>query len=81
MKWFVKDILKWIPGPGWGMVMIDCIFLKRNWARDKQDVLDLFSKFKRDDIPVFLVSFLEGTRATPEKLAQSQQYADMHFVN
>ena len=75
MKWFVKDILKWIPGPGWGMVMLDCIFLKRNWARDKQDVLDLFSKFKRHDIPVFLVSFLEGTRATPKKLAQSQAYA------
>ncbi|MEE2755208.1 MAG: lysophospholipid acyltransferase family protein [Myxococcota bacterium] len=75
MKWFVKDILKWIPGPGWGMYMIDCIFLKRNWARDKQDVLDLFSKFKRNDIPVFLVSFLEGTRATPEKLKKSQEYA------
>ena len=75
MKWFVKDILKWIPGPGWGMYMIDCIFLKRNWARDKQDVLDLFSKFKRHDIPVFLVSFLEGTRATPDKLKTSQAYA------
>jgi 1-acyl-sn-glycerol-3-phosphate acyltransferase len=76
LKWFVKDVLKWIPGVGWGMYMLDCIFLKRNWARDKQDVLDLFSRFKRDEIPVFLVSFLEGTRGTPHKLAKSQAFAE-----
>jgi len=76
MKFFVKDILKWLPGPGWGMYMLNCIFLKRNWANDKKDVLALFDKFKRNDIPMFLVSYVEGTRITPEKLARSQAFAE-----
>ncbi|MCA9548494.1 MAG: acyltransferase [Myxococcales bacterium] len=75
LKWFVKDIVKYVPGPGWGMWLLDCIFLKRDWMRDKQGILRLFAKYKEHQIPIFLVSFLEGTRRTPEKLADSQAYA------
>ncbi len=75
IKWFVKDVLKWLPGPGWGMYMLNCVFLKRNWARDKADVMALFSRFKQRNIPVFLVSFLEGTRITSEKLKAAQAFA------
>jgi 1-acyl-sn-glycerol-3-phosphate acyltransferase len=75
MKWFVKDVVKYVPGPGWGMWLLDCIFLKRDWMRDKQGILRLFSKYKKHQIPIFLVSFLEGTRRTPDKLADSQAYA------
>lgn len=75
MKWFVKDVIKYVPGPGWGMWLLDCIFLKRDWARDKAGILRLFDKYKRHDIPMFLVSFLEGTRRTPGKLAAAQTFA------
>ena len=30
LKFFVKDILKWVPGVGWGMLFLDCLFIKRN---------------------------------------------------
>ena len=33
LKWFVKDIIKYVPGIGWGMIFLDCIFLKRDWKR------------------------------------------------
>ena len=75
MKWFVKDIVKYVPGPGWGMWLLDCIFLKRDWMQDKQGILRLFEKYKRHQIPIFLVSFLEGTRRTPGKLAAAQAFA------
>lgn len=75
MKWFVKDVVKWVPGPGWGMVFLDCIFLKRNWARDRGEIERLFGKFQAEGIPIFLVSFLEGTRKTPAKHARSVAFA------
>lgn len=75
LKWFVKDIIKYVPGPGWGMWLLDCIFLARDWMKDKQGILRLFEKYKKHDIPIFLVSFLEGTRRTPDKLEAAQRFA------
>ncbi len=75
MKFFVKDIVKWFPGFGWGMKFLDCIFVKRDWARDRRSIHQLFEKYKRESIPIFLVSFLEGTRRTDEKHAHAQRFA------
>ena len=75
MKWFVKDVLKWVPGIGWGMLFLDCLFVKRNWDADAARIHATFSKFQRENIPLWLVSFSEGTRLTPAKLARSQEYA------
>jgi len=75
MKWFVKDMMQYVPGPGWGMRFLDCIFVARNWARDQANIERLFSRYARNHIPVLVVSFLEGTRRTPAKLAKSQEYA------
>lgn len=75
LKFFVKDIVKYIPGPGWGMLFIDCIFVKRNWLSDKDHINKTFQKFTSNKIPIWIVSFLEGTRITPSKLARSQSFA------
>jgi 1-acyl-sn-glycerol-3-phosphate acyltransferase len=75
IKFFVKDIIKYIPGVGWGMHFLDCIYVKRNWTQDKAGIQKLFGKFKREQIPIFLVSFLEGTRVRPKKLKQAQEFA------
>lgn len=75
MKYFVKDVLKYVPGIGWGMVFLDCLFLKRNWEQDQTTIHATFDRFLVENIPVWLVSFVEGTRITPAKLARSQQYA------
>ena len=75
IKWFVKDIIKYVPGPGWGMWLLGCVFLKRDWRRDQTGIQRRFRDFRLNQIPVFLVSFLEGTRRTAEKLARSQAYA------
>lgn len=74
MKYFMKDILKYVPGPGWGMLFLDGIFVKRNWASDEAHINHIFGKFKKHNIPIWLVSFLEGTRITPAKLLKSQEY-------
>lgn len=75
MKWFVKDPIKYVPGIGWGMLFIDCVFVKRDWAADAEGIARVFSRLRRDDAAFWLISFVEGTRATPEKISASQQYA------
>ncbi len=74
MKWFVKDVLKYLPGVGWGMLFLDCIFVKRNWTADRASVEKTFAKVNLNYIPIWLVSFLEGTRLTPAKLIASQRH-------
>ncbi|MBI2895884.1 MAG: acyltransferase [Deltaproteobacteria bacterium] len=75
LKFFVKDVVKWFPGFGWGMWLLDCIFVKRDWDRDRAGVRRLFDRYKRQNIPVFLVTFLEGTRRTPAKQERARVFA------
>ncbi|MBI5480094.1 MAG: acyltransferase [Deltaproteobacteria bacterium] len=75
MKWMVKDIIKWVPGIGWGMAFLDCVFVKRDWAADRASIERTFSRLIRNDVPMWLLSFPEGTRVSPAKLAGSREYA------
>jgi lysocardiolipin and lysophospholipid acyltransferase len=75
LKWVAKDALKYVPGLGWGMLFLECIFIKRNWARDKEKFVAAMSKFKKFKIPVWVVLFPEGTRLKPYKLEESIEYA------
>jgi 1-acyl-sn-glycerol-3-phosphate acyltransferase len=74
LKWFVKDPLKWVPGIGWGMQMLDCIFVKRNWAADKEKIGLTFERLRKSPSGYWIISFVEGTRFTPEKHERSEDY-------
>ncbi len=75
MKFFVKEVFKYIPGPGWGMVFLDCIFLKRRWMADRRRIKNTFARFRADKIPLWLNIFPEGTRFTAQKLVEAQNTA------
>ncbi|HEY8279613.1 MAG TPA: lysophospholipid acyltransferase family protein [Bdellovibrionota bacterium] len=74
LKWFVKDVIKWIPGIGWGMLFLDCLFVKRNWSADKEKILATFDRLRTHQVPFWILSFAEGTRLTPAKLKRSQEF-------
>lgn len=76
MKFFAKKVVKYVPGPGWGMLFLDCVFVDRDWTRDRSRIEAVFARFRLEHIPVFLVSFLEGTRITPAKLAAAVAHAE-----
>jgi 1-acyl-sn-glycerol-3-phosphate acyltransferase len=78
LKWFVKDILKYVPGVGWGMLFLDCPFIKRDWTADREYIHGVFENILHNDVPVWLMTFVEGTRLRPEKIARSQAYAEQH---
>ncbi|MFV2071682.1 MAG: lysophospholipid acyltransferase family protein [Thermoanaerobaculales bacterium] len=75
LKFFVKKQLKWAPGIGWGMQFLDCLFIDRDWAADHDRIRRTFAKLVDNRVPVWLVSFVEGTRATRTKLEASRDYA------
>ena len=75
LKFFVKKQLKWAPGVGWGMQFLDCPFIDREWSSDSANIRRTFSKLVDNQVPMWLVSFVEGTRATLPKLEASREFA------
>jgi lysocardiolipin and lysophospholipid acyltransferase len=75
VRFFVKDVLKYLPGPGWGMYFLDCIFLKRDWQADKKNLQQTIERYKAYDDPFCWMIFPEGTRLRPSKVAESQDRA------
>jgi len=75
LKWFVKDIVKYVPGVGWGMLFLDCLYVKRNWTSDKEYVHRVFDRILKNRVPLWLMIFAEGTRISPKKLRESQAFA------
>jgi 1-acyl-sn-glycerol-3-phosphate acyltransferase len=75
LKFFVKHALKWVPGVGWGMQFLNCPFLKRDWSADREKINATFSTLVNERIPMWLVSFVEGTRATEAKIRASADWA------
>ncbi len=75
MKYFVKKQLKWVPGMGWGMQFLDCLFIDRDWTADRNTIRATFARLVDGNVPVHLVSFVEGTRLTLPKLAVARDYA------
>lgn len=78
MKYFIKQELKWVPGMGWGLQMLDAVFVARDWAADRERIRRTFARLVEGRVPMYLVSFSEGTRLTPAKLAAAQAYARDH---
>jgi len=75
IKYFLKDSLKYLPAFGWGMYFMRMIFVKRDWTSDKKRIEETFSEIKKLDNDYWIVSYLEGSRITPEKLKASQEFS------
>ena len=75
LKFFVKHAIKWVPGVGWGMQFLNCPFLKRDWSADRERINATFATLVNERIPMWLVSFVEGTRATEAKIRASAEWA------
>jgi len=74
-RFFAKDLVKWIPGMGWGLVINGSVFLNRDWMRDQNRISQTFETIRTRNLPVWLIAFPEGTRFSQAKMLQSQEYA------
>lgn len=73
-KYFLKKSLEWVPLFGLGMKLAGFPFLSRNWAEDQHAIESVFRTLREDQLPCWLISFLEGTRLTPDKLEDSKNF-------
>lgn len=75
-KWLAKDIFKHVPMLGWGAYLSgSCLFLRRDWERDKEKFPHFFRSLLATHRPFWLTFFPEGTRITPAKRLISQNYS------
>ncbi|CAN8098613.1 unnamed protein product [Discula destructiva] len=70
-RWFAKAQLKWVPLLGWGLMATGMPMVTRNWQRDSQELKRVFHNITHLRLPIWLISFSEGTRFTPAKRAES----------
>lgn len=75
-KFFAKDVVKYVPGVGWGLFLCDSVFLKRNWTKDQDIISRTFYNLKEHNLPVWLISWPEGTRMCPSKKKLAHKYAE-----
>jgi len=50
------------------MYFMKMIFVKRDWTSDKKKIEKTFSQIKKLTSHVWIISYLEGSRITPEKI-------------
>ncbi|KAI9838633.1 MAG: hypothetical protein M1819_004947 [Sarea resinae] len=70
-RWFAKQQLKWVPFLGWGLKAMGMPMVSREWTRDRREFQRVFSGITENRWPIWLISFSEATRYTPEKYAQT----------
>jgi len=73
-KWMIKDPIKWFPGIGWGLLFLENIFLKRNWADDSQKIEKTFHNVVHSKLPIWMLFFPEGTRRNPNKQLANTEF-------
>lgn len=76
LKFFVKKELQWVPGMGWGMTFLGCVFVSRRWTKDRKRTQQAFAAIVKECLPVWLVTYPEGTRLTPTKLERAERFAE-----
>ena len=69
---------KYLPIIGWSFWFADYVFLDRNWNADAGRLNNAYSVLRSYDFPFIFSLFAEGTRITPTKLAEAQQYEREH---
>lgn len=75
VKFFAKKQLKWVPCLGWGMQFVGGLFIDRSWTVDADNIQRTFARLLEGRVPLWLISFVEGTRVTAAKLEKSRAFA------
>ncbi len=84
LKLVLKDNVKKIPGIGWIMQMVRCLYLKRDWKEDEGRMArmirhwaSVYATPDSDSKRSFqLLLFPEGTDLTPQTRAKSDAFAE-----
>ncbi|XP_077977007.1 1-acyl-sn-glycerol-3-phosphate acyltransferase gamma-like isoform X1 [Glandiceps talaboti] len=74
-KVFAKTELRYVPFIGWSWVLLEMIFLRRDWTRDKPYLIKSLKILAEYPLNCWILLFCEGTRFTEEKKIKSNEVA------
>jgi len=74
-KMFAKQSIALVPGIGWGMWLMNMVFLSRDWNSDSKRIMKTFESLRNSKVPFWIGSHLEGTRFSEKKHTESQEFA------
>lgn len=75
-RYFAKfELIFTLPIFGFCMWLIDMVMVKREWLKDEETAKAAFASIRRHGCPVWLVSYVEGHRATSKRIADSHAFA------
>ncbi|KAL7687550.1 putative phospholipid/glycerol acyltransferase [Plasmopara halstedii] len=72
----LKSIIRYTPGVGWAMLLLQYPYVNRNWATDQIRLTRLIQSYREVDIGSWLAMFPEGTALNDKTLQKSQAYAE-----
>jgi lysocardiolipin and lysophospholipid acyltransferase len=78
VKIMLKREVQLIPFVGWGCTLFDFIFLKRDWAVDAKRIESKLATFCRDEQPLWIFLFVEGTTINVASVVKSNDHARAH---
>jgi len=78
VKILLKKEVRKMPVFGWGCELFGFIFLERDWTKDKQVMEDALTEFAKQDEPLWLFIFVEGTVMNERSLKKTQAFAKEH---
>lgn len=73
-RWFAKQQLKWVPFLGWGLWAMGMPLISRKWDKDQRELDRVFRGPKQFGWPIWLISYSEATRYTPQKYLETVQW-------
>lgn len=65
-----------MPVLGWSLLLMDMIMVTRNWMRDQNELKRVFGPLRQLSLPLWLITYCEGTRFTPPKALESQKFCE-----
>jgi len=74
-KIILKSVLKLLPGAGWAMQCFQFLFIHRRWESDQPHMTKLLTNFVKQDYPLQLLIFPEGTDMNNKGIEKSNEFA------
>ncbi|KAG7401257.1 hypothetical protein PHYBOEH_002061 [Phytophthora boehmeriae] len=74
----MKSAIRFAPGVGWTMLLLEYPYINRNWATDQERLKKLINSYKQASVGSWLSMFPEGTALYDKTLQKSHDFAAAH---
>ncbi|TDH69578.1 hypothetical protein CCR75_007643 [Bremia lactucae] len=72
----LKSVIRYAPGAGWAMLLLQYPYINRNWASDEKRLSEAIRSYKTAERGFWLAMFPEGTALCDTTLKKSHEFAE-----